>query len=103
MNAGPAVSSRLTWQRIFARTDFVTSKTPISRKSRPGSATPFKGSLRDRLVFMLSLLSTSQSAGFPRSAQFGERSREGLRRNAYFHVNSGVRPLSPPAFPLHPD
>jgi hypothetical protein len=51
---------------------------------------------------MLSTLSTRQSAGFPRSAQFGERSK-GLRCNAYFHVNSGVRPLPPPTFPLHPE
>jgi len=58
----PAVSSRLELQRFFARTDFVTSKTSISRKSRPGSATPFKGSLPDRLVFRLSTLSTSQVA-----------------------------------------
>src|SRR5262245_10095208 len=62
MNVGPAVSSRLALQRFFARTDFVTSKTSISRRSRPGSAAPFKGSRPDRLVFTLSTLSTSQAA-----------------------------------------
>ena len=62
MSVGPAVSSRLALQRFFARTDFVTSKTSISRRSRPGSAAPFKGSRPDRLVFMLSTLSTSQAA-----------------------------------------
>ena len=58
MNVGPAVSSRPASQRFFARTDFVTLTTSISRKSRPGSAAPFKGSLPDRLVFMLSTLSS---------------------------------------------
>ena len=62
MNVGPAVSSRLALQRFFARTDFVTSKTSISRRSGPGSVAPFKGSRPDRLVFMLSALSTSQAA-----------------------------------------
>jgi len=62
MNVRSAVSSRLALQRFFARTDFVTSKTSISRRSRPGSAAPFKGSRPDRLVFMLSTLSTSQAA-----------------------------------------
>src|SRR5215471_2910360 len=62
MNVGPAVSSRLAWQRFFARTDFLTSKTSISRRSRPGSAAPFKGSRPDRAAFMLSTLSTSQAA-----------------------------------------
>jgi len=41
---------------------FVTSKTSISRRSRPGSAAPFRASRPDRLVFMLSTLSTSQAA-----------------------------------------
>src|SRR5215510_13724178 len=71
MNVGPAVSSRLTLRRFFARTDFVTSKTSISRRSRPGSAAPFKNSRPDRLVFMLSTLSTSHAErgahGLPRS------------------------------------
>jgi hypothetical protein len=40
----------------------LTSKTSISRRSSPGSAAPFKGSRPDRLVFMLSTLSTSQAA-----------------------------------------
>src|SRR5262244_881298 len=62
MNVGPAVSSRLALQRSFARTDFLTSKTSISRRSRPGSAARFKGSRPDRLVFILSTLSTSQAA-----------------------------------------
>src|SRR6516165_3241247 len=62
MNVGPAVSSRLALQRFFARTDFVTSKTSISRRSHPGSAVPFKGSRPDRPVFMLSTLSASQAA-----------------------------------------
>ena len=62
MNVGPAVSSRLALQRFFARTDFLTLKTSISRRSRPGSAAPFKGSRLDRLVFMLSTLRTSQAA-----------------------------------------
>src|SRR6516225_3211922 len=66
MNVGPAVSSRLALQRFFARTDFVTAKTSISRRSRPGSAAPFKGSRPDRLVFMLSTLSTSQAPKRPR-------------------------------------
>src|SRR5215471_6414578 len=62
MSVGPAVSSRLALQRFFARTDFVTSKTSISRRSRPGSAAPFKGLRRDRLVFTLSTLNTRQAA-----------------------------------------
>jgi hypothetical protein len=62
MNVGPAVSNRLALQRFFARTDFVTSKTSISRRSRPGLAAPFKRSRPDRLVFMLFTLSTSQAA-----------------------------------------
>jgi len=62
MNAGPAVSSRLALQRFFARTDFLKSKISISRRSGPGSATPFKGSRPDRLVFMSSTLSTRQGA-----------------------------------------
>src|SRR5215469_11351933 len=61
MNVGSAVSSRLALQRFFARTDSVTSKTSISRRSSPGSAPPFKGSLPDRLVFTLSTLSTRQA------------------------------------------
>jgi hypothetical protein len=48
---------------------------------------------------MLSMLSTSQSAGFLRSAQFGERLREGLRCNVYSHLNSGVRPLRSSSYP----
>src|SRR5262245_60190431 len=62
MNVGPAVSSRRALQRFFARADFVTSKTSISRRSGTDSAAPFKGSRPDRLVFMLSTLSTSQAA-----------------------------------------
>src|SRR5262245_34290971 len=62
MNVGPAVSSRLALQRFFARTDFVTSTTSISRRSRPGSATPFRGSRPDSLVFILSTPSASQAA-----------------------------------------
>src|SRR5215510_4591427 len=62
MNVGPAVSSRLALQRFFDRTDFVTSKTSIFRRSGPGSAAPFKGSRPDRLVFTLSTLDTSQAA-----------------------------------------
>ncbi len=54
-----AVSSRLALQRFFARTDFVPSKTSISRRSRPGSAAPFKDSRPDTLVFMLSTLNTN--------------------------------------------
>ena len=56
MNVGPAVLSRLALQGSFARTDFVPSKTSISRRSRPGSATPFKDSRPDTLAFMLSTL-----------------------------------------------
>src|SRR5580693_7527705 len=59
MNVRSAVSSRLALQRFFARTDFVPSKTSISRRSRPGSAAPFKDSRPDTLVFMLSTLSTN--------------------------------------------
>jgi len=62
MNVGQAVSSPLALQRYFARTDFLTSKTSISNRSRLGSAVPFKGSRPDRLVFMLSTLSTSRGA-----------------------------------------
>src|ERR1700676_2052943 len=59
MNVQSAVSSRLALQRFFARTDFVPSKTSISRRSRPGSAAPFKDSRPDTLAFMLSTLSTN--------------------------------------------
>ena len=59
MNVRSAVSSRRALQRFFARTDFVPSKTSISRRSRPGSAAPFKDSRPDTLVFMLSTLSTN--------------------------------------------
>ena len=59
MNVRSAVSSRLALQRFFARTDFVPSKTSISRRSRPGSAAPFKDSRPDTLAFMLSTLSTN--------------------------------------------
>jgi methyltransferase (TIGR00027 family) len=59
MNVRTAVSSRLALQRFFARTDFVPSKTSISRRSRPGSAAPFKDSRPDTLAFMLSTLSTN--------------------------------------------
>jgi len=48
------------WQRFFARTDFVPSKTSISRRSRPGSAAPFKDSRPDTPAFMLSTLSTNR-------------------------------------------
>ena len=58
VNAGSAVSIRLALQRFFAHTDFVPSKTSISRRSRPGSARPFKDSRPDTLAFMLSTLST---------------------------------------------
>src|SRR5262245_3543177 len=62
MNAGQDVASRLACQRSFAGTVFVASRTPISCSSRIGSAARFKGSRPDRLVFMLSTLSTSQAA-----------------------------------------
>jgi O-methyltransferase involved in polyketide biosynthesis len=58
-NVRKAVSSRPALQRFFARTDFVPSKTSISRRSRPGSAAPFKDSRPDTLAFMLSTLSTN--------------------------------------------
>jgi hypothetical protein len=45
--------------RFFARTDFVRSKTSISRRSRPGSAAPFKDSRQNTLAFMLSTLNTN--------------------------------------------
>src|SRR5262252_3726337 len=35
VNVGPAVSNRRALQRFFARTDSVTSKASISRRSRP--------------------------------------------------------------------
>ena len=54
MSAGPAVSSRVAWQRSFTRTDFLPSKTSASRRSRPGSAAPFKDSHPDTSGFMLS-------------------------------------------------
>ncbi len=57
MNVRRAVSSRLALQRFFARTDFVPSKTSVSRRSRPGSAAPFKDSRPDTLAFMSSTLS----------------------------------------------
>src|SRR5258707_4406284 len=60
MNVRSVVSSRLALQRFFARTDFVPSKTSISRRSRPGPAGLFKDSRPDTLAFMLSTLSTSQ-------------------------------------------
>src|SRR5271163_4302586 len=60
MNVRSAVLSRLALQRFFARTDFVPSKTSISRRSRPGSAAPFKDSRPDTLAFMLSTLSTER-------------------------------------------
>src|SRR5580704_247998 len=59
MNVRSAVSSRLALQHFFARTDFVPSKTSISRRSRPDSAAPFKDSRPDTLAFMLSTLSTN--------------------------------------------
>src|ERR1700751_2257034 len=62
MNIRSAFSSRLALQRFFARTDFVPSKTSISRRSRPGSAAPFKDSHPGTLAFMLSTLSASQAA-----------------------------------------
>src|SRR5262245_59715215 len=74
MKVGPAVSSPPALQRFFARTDLRTSKTSISRRSRPGSSAPFKGSRPDRLVFMLSTLSTSQDGlvvGAKKSARAG--------------------------------
>ena len=46
-------------QRFFARTDFAPSKTSVTRRSRPGSAAPFKDSRPDTLAFMLSTLSTN--------------------------------------------
>src|SRR5258707_15434105 len=57
MNVRSAVSSRLALQRFFTPTDLVPSKTSISRRSRPGSAAPFKDSRPDTLAFMLSTLS----------------------------------------------
>ena len=62
MNLGPAASTRLASPRFFARTDSVTSKTSIFRRSHLGSATPSKDSRPYRLVFMLSTRSTSQAA-----------------------------------------
>jgi methyltransferase (TIGR00027 family) len=59
MNARSAVSILPALQRFFARMDFVRSKTSVSRRSRPDSATPFKGLRQDTLVFMLSTLSTN--------------------------------------------
>jgi methyltransferase (TIGR00027 family) len=59
VNVRSAVSSRPALQRFFARTDFVPSKTSISRRSRPGSATTFKDSRPDTPAFMLSTLSTN--------------------------------------------
>src|SRR5271169_2337227 len=59
MNVRSAVSSRPALQRFFARTDFVPSKTSISRRSRPGSAAPFKDSRPDTLAFVLSTLNTN--------------------------------------------
>jgi hypothetical protein len=49
---------RLALQRFFARTDFVPSKTSLSRRSRPGSAASLKDSRPDTLAFMSSTLST---------------------------------------------
>ncbi len=49
-----SLSNRLTLQRFFARTDFVPSKTSISRRSRPSSAATFNDSRTETLVFMLS-------------------------------------------------
>src|SRR3974377_1976679 len=62
MNVRSAVSSRLVLQRFFTRTDFVPSKTSISRRSRPGSAASLKDSRPDTLAFMLSTLSTNLNA-----------------------------------------
>ena len=45
-------------QFATGRTDFLTSKTSVSRRSGPGSATPLKALHPDRLVFMSSTLST---------------------------------------------
>src|SRR5580700_2262986 len=59
MNVRSAVSSQRALQRFFARTDFVPSKTSISRRSRPGSAAPFKDSRPDTSAFMLYTLSTN--------------------------------------------
>ena len=59
MNLWAAVSSRLAWQRFFAHTDFPPSKTSISRRSRPGSAPPFKDSRPDTSALMLSTPSTN--------------------------------------------
>src|SRR5215813_14785096 len=86
MNVGPAVSSRLALQRFFARTDFVTSKTSISRRSRPGSAATFKGSRPDRLVFMLSALSTSQAA--KRGAHQSRPYSKSARKRVFFFFPS---------------
>ena len=74
MNVGPAALSRLELQRFFGRTGFLTSKTLISRRLRPGSAASFKDSRLDRLGFMLSTLSASQAAkmGAPRNALAAE-------------------------------
>src|SRR5580692_1126238 len=80
MNDRSAVSSRLALQRFFARTDFVPSKTSISRRSRPGSATPFKDSRPDTLVFMLSTLSTNGRHLNSRTETGKSRSAEGEKR-----------------------
>jgi hypothetical protein len=45
--------TRLALQRFFARTDFVKSKTSISRRLGPGSATLFKGSRLATQAFTL--------------------------------------------------
>src|SRR5262245_37042746 len=52
--------SRIAEDALSGAVERGISKTSISRKSRPGSAAPFKGSRPDRLVFMLSTLSTSR-------------------------------------------
>src|SRR6202000_2561349 len=69
-NVGPADSIQPVSQRCSARTDFVISKTSVSRRSGPGSATPFKGSRPDTLVFMLSTLRTSQTARKAKSSEW---------------------------------
>jgi hypothetical protein len=59
MNARSAVSILPALQRFFARMHFVRSKTSVSRRSRPDSATPFKGLRQDTLASMLSTLSAN--------------------------------------------
>jgi methyltransferase (TIGR00027 family) len=73
MSLAPPGSSRPALQRFFARTDFLRSKASVSRRSRRGSAAPFKSSRPERLVFMLSTLSASEVA---------RRTRRGLSFSA---------------------